>query len=324
MSTTPNVTDWRLVDLQDHLKMAIDLEFWTIPFYRVAYHAAGSGNATAQGLINDVSKQEMFHCQCAWNMAQAFGVTDYDFTTRGFSYEGTTIPHLDFALDDPNPATTAVTINGTSYNFTSYSAALNPSTFAERINAMCLVEFPDWQAPDSQELKPDISSYPSIGHFYAAIQTLMNETTPQAFKDGTLVSDAISGGGSTQTGLFGSNMPSGYSQTVSDNGTTGLSQVNTLINTIVEEGEGTSSASTSVPAEYQFDGDADPHFNSFLKIYSEGITQQTMASDGVDKIMDGLTTFLSAVQTMFEAGGNSSDFMGAMYSFDDTIADQFS
>lgn len=324
MSTSPNVTDWTLVDLQDHLKMAIDLEFWTIPFYRVAYHAAGSGNTSAQTAIDLVSQEEMFHCQSAWNIAQAFGVTDYDFTTRVFSYEGTAIPHLDFALEDPNPATTAVTINGTTYNFSSYSATLNASTFAERINAMCLVEFPDWNALTDQQLEPTISNYASIGHFYRAIQTLLNETTPQAFKDGTLISDAIIGGGSTQTGLFGSMAPSGVSEKVTDSGTAGLTQVNNLINAIVEEGEGTNSAQTTVPTEYQFNGDEDPHFITFLGVYSQDLTQQTMATDGPANIQAGLTTFLAAAEAAFSSGGTTSGFVGDMITFDGIIGDQFS
>lgn len=324
MSTTPNITDWTLADLQNHLKMAIDLEFWTIPFYRVAYHAAGSDNATAQTAIDQVSQEEMFHCQSAWNIAQAFGVKDYDFTKRDFSYKGTNIPHLNFALESPNPATTAVTINNESYDFSSYSAALNPSTFAERINAMCLVEFPDWNAPSSQQLEPDVSNYASIGHFYKAIQTLLNETTPQAFKDGTLVSDAITGGGSTQRGLFSGLAPSGVSEMVTESGTTGMTQINHLINAIVEEGEGTSSAHGQVPAEYQFGGDTDPHFITFLGVYADNITQKTMAADGPANIQAGLTTFLSSAQSVFQDGTGISGFVGDMITFDTIIGNQFS
>lgn len=327
MSTSPNTTDWTLVDLQNHLKMAIDLEFWTIPFYRVAYHSLDSSvsaNAAARTAINEVSQQEMFHCQCAWNIAQAFG-TSYDFTTRtAFTYEGKTIPHLQFNLETPNPATGAVTINGNSYDFSSYSAKLDASTFSERINAMCLVEYPDWAAPSSQELKPDTSEYASIGHFYAAIKTLLNETTPQAFKGGDLVSASITGGGVSQTGLFSSHMPSTFSEKVTESTTKGMTQINQLINAIVEEGEGTSSAPSSVPAEYQFDGDTDPHFEAFLKVYNDGLTQRTMKSGGAAAIMAALPAFLTALQTNFKAGGTSSSFMGAMYTFDEVISNQFS
>ncbi|MCE7992911.1 MAG: hypothetical protein HEP71_13060 [Roseivirga sp.] len=321
MSTTPNVTDWKLSDLQNHLAMAIDLEFWTIPFYRVAYHSLDSSHSAARTAIDEVSQQEMYHCQCAWNIAQAFG-TSYDFTKRTFAYEGTTIPHLDFSLESPNPATTGVTIGGNSYNFSNYSAKLDASTFAERINAMCLVEYPDWAAPTSQELKPNISEYPSIGHFYGAIKTLLNETTPQAFSNGDLVSDSITGGGTSQTALFTGLAPAG--EKVTSSGTAGMAQINALINAIVEEGEGTSSSPGSVPAAYQFDNTTDPHFDSFLTVYNDGLTQKTMNSGGAANIMAALPTFLTALQAQFESGGNSSGFMGAMYAFDGVISSQFS
>jgi len=326
MSTSPHVTAWTLSDLQNHLGMAIDLEFWTIPFYRVAYHALDSSvsaNTAARTAINEVSQQEMFHCQCAWNIAQAFG-TSYDFTTRdAFKYEGKTIPHLQFDLESPNPTTSAVTINGTSYNFSNYSAELDASTFAERINAMCLVEYPDWKATTYQQLKPKASEYASIGHFYTAIKTLMNETTPQAFKDGSLVSASVTGGGTSQTGLFSSHMPSSFSEKVTESTTGGMAQINQLINAIVEEGEGTSSAPSSVPAEYQFDGQTDPHFEAFLAVYTDGLTQKPMKSGGAAAIMAALPAFLTAVQANFEAGGTSPGFMGAMFTFDGVISSQF-
>ncbi len=323
MSTTPNITDWKLSDLQNHLAMAIDLEFWTIPFYRVAYHALDSSHTTARAAIDEVSQEEMFHCQSAWNIAKAFG-TEYDFTTRtAFKYEGTSIPHLNFSLESPNPATTAVTIGGASYNFSDYSAKLDAKHFSERINAMCLVEYPDWAAPTSQQLEPDVTNYASIGHFYAAIKTLLNETTPQAFKGGDLVSASIVGG-KDQVGLFSGNLPSGFSETVTESGTKGMAQINNLINAIVEEGEGTSSSPGSVPSQYQFNSTPDPHFDAFLKVYKDGLTQKTMNSGGAANIMAALPTFLTALQAHFKSGGKSSGFMSAMYAFDSVISSQFS
>jgi rubrerythrin len=37
--STNSKSKWSKSDLQEHLKYAIDLEFWTIPFYITAYHA---------------------------------------------------------------------------------------------------------------------------------------------------------------------------------------------------------------------------------------------------------------------------------------------
>lgn len=318
-----NQTLWTLEALQEHLKFAIDLEFWTIPFYRTALHALPSGQDSASKSITDVSDQEMFHCQCAWNLAQAFGVTDYNFADRDFSYSGTTIPHLNFALEDPNPAAVPVEIEGTTYDFTDYSAELDTASFDQRINAMCLVEYPDWAKPTWQEMLPIITNYPSIGHFYAAIQSLM--TTEAKFVDGTLVMDAIQANTPTQTNLFAGKLPDGFPYTVTETGEAGIDQINAIINAIVEEGEGTSSSSPGVPPEYQYNGDTEAHFNSFLDIKSGGaITQKTMKDTGVTDIMNGLATFLPYVQTMFESGGtNSGDFFNQMYAFDGVISGAF-
>ena len=312
-------SNWTLEDLQNHLAMAIDLEFWTIPFYRVAYHAIS--DSTAQGLIDEVSQEEMFHCQSAWNIAKAFG-TPYDFKTRtAFVYEGQNIPHLNFSLESPDPSTTPVTISGTKYDFTKYSATLNPSTFEERINGMCLVEYPDWDAPTSHDLNKDTTDYPSIGHFYAAIKSLMTDTA--TFADGSLVSSHIQTSNTYQTAMFTGNAPSDISQTVTATGSDGIKQINDLINAIVEEGEGTSSKD-GVPTEYQFNGNEEPHFNAFLEVKNKNLSQTALSDSGVSSIMTGLATFLPEVQKNFEASGGSSSFFGAMYAFDDTISSAFS
>ena len=269
----------------------------------------------------------MFHTQCAWNLAQAFQATDYDFASRSFTYEGKTIPHLDFSIDKPNPAKTKVTVDGIEYDFTDYSATLNPDSFVQRINAMCLIEFPDWAPQASQEIGASVTNYASIGHFYQAIKNVLTKHTE--FNDGTKIADAIKPD-QHQVNWF-DNAPSVFNGNAiigAVNGTDYLTQATNLITTIVEEGEGTSSHDTGGPTEYQYDTDATTHFEQFIKIKSAcdkgTISQNPLSDSGVETITGYLkNTFLAQVQTFFSAGDPAGAFWNRMIAFDLTIANAF-
>lgn len=327
-----SVTPWTKEQLHTHLQAAIDLEFWTITFYRTAYHAV-MDSYSHQSNINTVSVQEMFHTQCAWNLARAFG-TDYDFATRSFDYSGTTIPHLNFAIDTPNPATVPVTINGQKYDFTDYSAELNPSSFQQRINAMCLIEYPDWGEITEAQEAGTISEYASIGHFYAALQNQL-VGLPQSGHTFTPTASALFNecyqANNQQLNVFGDNAP-GISNVInaaaSKSNAEAAQQVYDLITAIVEEGEGTSSSNSGIETKYQFGGDDTPHFEDFQQIYNSPPTAKqlnTMNADGAKTISDYLKgTFQQQVQDLFTGATDWSTFGGQMYSFDNVISGVFS
>lgn len=91
---------WTLEQLQEHLQAAVDLEFWTIPYYMAAAYSIKDQGEAAFQLILSVVNQEMLHVQLAANIANAYGLKPL---FKCPVYEGTHIPHLDFSLDDPDP-----------------------------------------------------------------------------------------------------------------------------------------------------------------------------------------------------------------------------
>ena len=120
---------WTLEQLHAHLQDLIDLEFWTIPFYASALYSIRNRSCPAYRLIQAVVHEEMMHAQFAGNIANAYGLEPV------FSvpvYEGDRIPHLDFALDTPNPTQV----------FTPFTAEIGPCD-RKRVNAMCLIEYPN-------------------------------------------------------------------------------------------------------------------------------------------------------------------------------------
>ncbi|MBL8151593.1 MAG: hypothetical protein JNN15_16835, partial [Blastocatellia bacterium] len=56
---------WTLEDLQSHLQAAIDLEFWTIPFYMSAMFSIKDPSSRTYQLVRSVVNEEMLHLQLA-------------------------------------------------------------------------------------------------------------------------------------------------------------------------------------------------------------------------------------------------------------------
>ena len=63
---------WDIRHLHTHLQYAIDLEFWTIPFYLSAMYSIKDKNSRAYQLIRTIVNQEMLHLQSICNVANSF------------------------------------------------------------------------------------------------------------------------------------------------------------------------------------------------------------------------------------------------------------
>jgi hypothetical protein len=147
--------DWTLEQLQQHLQDAVDLEFWTIPFYMSAMYSIKDAGTAAYQAILSIVNQEMLHVQLASNLANAYGRSP---RFKAPVYHGQHIPHLDFSLDKPDPRE----------QFPGHSAEIGPFDQA-RLNAMCLIEYPEWMGKETPRSSPHYHRYGSIGEFYASV-----------------------------------------------------------------------------------------------------------------------------------------------------------
>ncbi|WNJ17559.1 ferritin-like domain-containing protein [Pontibacter sp. G13] len=237
-------SEWTLDHLKVHLQAAVDLEFWTIPFYMSAMYSIQDRNSEAYQLIRTVVNQEMLHLQCAANIANSFGLSP---TFDPPVYEGTTIPHLDFSKDDPEAIKP----------YLPYTAEIGPLDL-EHINAMCLVEIPDYDTGAPVELHSDVDEYGSIGAFYEALRF-----------GASCLKDEIRGG-VRQVDYFSAfyrNMPD---MKITESREAGFNQIDLLIDLITDQGEGYAKKDPTVPATFQNTADdtepEDDHFEKFNQI----------------------------------------------------------
>ena len=235
---------WTIQDLHTHLQYAVDLEFWTIPFYMSAMYSVIDRNSDAFQLIQSVVNQEMLHLQSAANIANAYGLSP---TFNAPQYVGDNIPHLNFAIDKPDPRK----------EYSPYTAEIGPLDFPH-INAMCLIEFPDWESSDQPDLQPDVTQYGSIGEMYKALRY-----GAQLFQDSIR-------GGVRQVDFFSAfyrNMPA---MTVTESGKNGFNQVGLLIDLITDQGEGISKSNQTIEKAFQNTADDRhqelDHFDKFMLI----------------------------------------------------------
>ena len=232
---------WTLQHLHAHLQYAIDLEFWTIPFYMAALYSIVDRTSDAFQFVQSVVNQEMLHVQLASNVANAYGLSPVFAPPI---YSGQRIPHLCLNLD---PVA----------QFSPYSAEIGPMD-TERINGMCLIEYPDWESNDPPDLHDDVKEYPNIGAFYEAVAYGAAQLTEYLQ------------GGVRQVDLFSAfyrNMPS---LSVTDSGQSGFRQVDLLIQAITEQGEGIARARQDIVYSFQNTAtDKAPqlsHFEKFIEV----------------------------------------------------------
>lgn len=245
---------WDITHLREHLQFAIQLEYWTVPFYMCAMYSIKDPASDAFKLLQSIAHQEMLHMQLACNVANAFG-TQID-ETQVFAtptYVGTEVPHLQFTdgeLDrDPFDA---------SLSYRPYSAELGPLDEL-RINAMCLIEYPESDSGERPQLKQDVTSYSSIGQFYQAVLYGTHK-----------LADEIRGN-HNQVDHFSRFYQGFPDQTITVDGSAGHPQVVRLLHAITEQGEGVRRCN-EVPTDYRNTADGfnntQDHFEKFNLIKS--------------------------------------------------------
>ncbi|BAK36080.1 hypothetical protein MLP_30660 [Microlunatus phosphovorus NM-1] len=253
-----DVDDWDMSHMQTHLQAAADLEAWTIPFYLSAMFSICNQDDDAYKLIQSVANQEMLHLQLVGNIANAFGYSP-EIRPEAFAYQGTTVPHLDFSLDPSNPAK----------DFTPYSAEIGPLD-EQRINAMCLIEYPEWDTGGEPDLRDDVSEYGSIGEFYDALMHGAKQLKSQIK------------GGVNQVYWFGQFYPKMPPMQVDDDGTTGFEEVEVLMEVIRDQGEAAKAFDEiAAPFRNTYD-DPEPaasHYQKFVSIRNSGLPETYSVKD---------------------------------------------
>src|SRR5262249_7312653 len=158
---------------------------------------------------------------------------------------GREIPHLDFKLDVPNP---------TEF-FSPYSTAIG-ALDRDRLNAMCLIEYPQWRSRTTPNLHSDRSEYGSIGEVYDAIRVRVTQLREHLRA------------GVRQVDYFADFYNNLSTTTISMGGTDGFRQAMQLIDVIVDQGEGQTRGDVNILPDYQntADGvhDSWPHFRKFM------------------------------------------------------------
>jgi hypothetical protein len=286
---------WTLNQLQDHLQAAVDLEFWTIPFYMSAMYSIKNPGDQAYQAILSVVNQEMLHVQLATNLANAYGLSP---SFANPVYHGQFIPHLDFDLDDPDPRA----------KFAGYSAEIGPFDQA-RLNTMCLIEYPMWIGEEQPRPGPDYTSYGSIGEFYTSVAV-----GAQQFADCIEPVNQVNHFARFYNGFKG--------MTITGKGAEAFPQVSNIVTAICDQGEGRTDQGTSwmahsVPPEYQNTADdTDPnwsHFQKFMSLWSADHFPETYKAEKHPKpgspghraqeiLLANFDAFLDTLEALFKGG----------------------
>ncbi|MGH2941205.1 MAG: ferritin-like domain-containing protein [Solirubrobacteraceae bacterium] len=287
---------WDLGHLRSHLQAAAGLEAWTIPYYMATMFSIVDRSSEAYQLIQSVVNQEMLHLQLVSNVANAYGYSPV-FGSDTFPYEGTTIPHLDFALDPDNPA----------QSFTPYSAEIGPLDEL-RINAMCLIEYPEWETGGKPDYRDDVTEYGSIGEFYDAVEYGARQLAP----------DIV--GAINQIDMFSAFYRRLPAMTVQMSGAEAFAQVALLIDVIRDQGEAAKAADDiALPFQNTAD-DSEPqtsHYDKFCQIRGQSLPDTYPVKDPSaytaddDKrlaiLSDNFASFMSVLGDLF-AGRNNDGF----------------
>jgi hypothetical protein len=209
----------------------------------------------AYQLIQTIVNQEMLHVQLVANVANAYG---HSPSFDAPHYEGHAIPHLDFALDTPNPIA----------EFSPYTAEIGPLDGAH-LNAMCLIEYPEWGTPPPGNSSDETTEYGSIGEFYDAL--ILGATELRSHLRG----------GVRQVDYFSAFYRGSPVTTVSANGDEGFRQVLLLLEIIREQGEGATRKRDRIPAPMRNTADdmepSKPHFDKFYALRQARLKPATYA-----------------------------------------------
>jgi hypothetical protein len=296
--------EWDRGHLQSHLQAAAELEAWTIPYYMAPMFSIVDRSSAAYQLIQSVVHQEMLHLQLVANIANSYGYSPV-LAPDMFSYEGITIPHLDFALDPDNPT----------QRFTPYSAEIGPLD-EPRINGMCLVEYPEWDTGGKPDFHDDVTEYGSIGEFYDAVEYGARQ----------LAADIV--GGRHQLDMFSSFYRGLPKMTVESSAAGAFAEVALLMDVIRDQGEAAKAADKiAVPFQNTAD-DSQPdmsHYEKFCQIREEALHHELPEIYPVKDpseytpddhkrltiLRDNFARFTAALGDLF-AGRNPEDFVPLM------------
>jgi Ferritin-like len=234
---------WDMRHLHEHLQYAVDLEVWTIPYYMSALYSIKDRSSKAFDAIQSIVNQEMLHVQLAANVCNAFGLSP---AITAPAYEGQSVPHLDFALDKPDPRE----------KYHPFSAEIGPLDEL-RMNGMCLIEYPESDTGRPPELRDTVTEYGSIGDFYDAVAY------------GARLLQKHIHGGRLQVDLFSAFYRHTPKMTVECNGAAGYPEVRLLLDIIRDQGEGRR-ATEDIAAPFRNTADdTQPqasHFEKFVSI----------------------------------------------------------
>ena len=287
---------WDVGHLRAHLQAAAELEAWTIPYYMAPMFSIVDRSSHAYQLIQSVVNQEMLHLQLVSNLANAYGYSP-TLGPGAFAYQGTAIPHLDFALDPDNPT----------QHFAPYSAEIGPLDEL-RINGFCLVEYPEWDTGEKPAYRDDVSEYGSIGEFYDAVE----------FGARQLAGDIA--GGVKQLDMFSAYYRNAPAMTVRASGAAGLAQVGMLIDVIRDQGEA-AKAADAIDVAFQNTADdvapQDSHFEKFCQIRGQALPRTYPVKDPSEYTADDTKRLGILVE-------NFSEFQAVLSRlFTGTIPDSF-
>jgi Ferritin-like len=272
----------------------VDLELWTVPYYMAAMYSIRDRTSDAYQLVQDVVHEEMLHVQLASNIANAFGLSPRFAPPV---YGGPTVPHIDFALDVPNPTEL----------YTPYSTAIGPLDL-ERVNTMCLIEYPEWSTERSPDLHEQREEYGSIAEFYDAVRAGMFELR------------AHLRGGVNQVDEFRFYYNEFPDQTIVHDGDDGYREAIRLIDLITDQGEGQSQGDTGVAPQHQNTADGFEeswsHFKRFTVIRDmarlpatyTGVAEPPAGSPGrraQEVLVADFAAFMQTLESLFGGGGGA-------------------
>jgi hypothetical protein len=309
---------WDLEHLCRHLQMAALLEAWTIPYYMAAMFSIVDRAAPAYQLIQSVLHQEMLHLQLVANVSNAYDHSP-QLDPEWFSYDpgpDEKIPylHFEFGLHAAALAVSGVTPQE---EYKPRSATIGPLD-EQRINTMCLIEYPDWSTGSKPAYRNDLIEYDSIGQFYDALEYGAKQLGP-----------ARIAGGRRQVDMFSAFYRRLPRLSVDSSGDEGLAQVLMLLDVIRDQGEA-AKANDDIhrPNENTADDPAPTrsHYDKFRQIrdkkplpttYADTVpvkkpADYTPAERRYEQILiDNFTKFIEALNRLF-AGNNPDDFVPLM------------
>jgi hypothetical protein len=292
------VTHWTLEDVHTHLRHAVNLEIWTIPYYLTVLYSIKDISHPVYRLIRSVANQEMLHAELAANVYNAFQPTKR-LEIGPFNYTKTGgVPHLDFKPDvearkkygDPDAELGGLDL--------------------VRLSTMCLIELPECEPPS---LDPHRDHYATLGDFYTALRYGMQQHAEDVR------------GNHNQVDHFASFYRNLSHTTVTKDGPAGLNQALELIDVITEQGEGRNNVDEDIPLPYQNTADgydaSDSHFRKFNAIrdaFLSGLAPETYelvpTADGTEPqrvLADNFEKLIMLIQDMFN-GWPDRDSFGAL------------